>query len=349
MGKSEKKTNGVEELKKVFQKRNFYVTKDAGKVFLYALLLPLAVGLLFGYISIAIAKGTGINVEESTNVIKEMCEKFLWFSIPYMALTQIVFLIIYFGYNKFNRIEQKACNISFKKANVWTCLLSVLVGIISVFGFFVLIEGVFGNMFDSIGLLKSLNDSYQPPNNTVGFYFLNLLLLGIIPAIFEELLFRGIIFQGLRDRFKPLSSVLLTALLFALMHQSITQFIYPFILGVVLTIVMDKTNNLIYPIIIHFFNNFTTLTLGFLHDSGKINIGLIGMQWWWYLLGFVFAIVTVAIFFVIYKFYLIKKAKINVEKHGEAPLTNGISLGKFPLTMVIGIVVSLIMIVINAL
>lgn len=349
MEKTEKKTNDMEELKKVFQKRNFYVTKDAGKVFLYALLLPLAVGLLFGYISIAIAKGTGVNVAESTNVIKEMCEKFLWFSIPYMALTQIVFCAIYFCYNKFNRIEQRACNISFKKANVWTCLLCALVGIMSVFGFFVLIEGVFGNMFDAMGLLKSLNDAYQPPNNTVGFYFLNLLLLGIIPAICEELLFRGIIFQGLRERFKSLSSVLLTALLFALMHQSITQFIYPFILGVVLTIVMDKTNNLLYPIIIHFFNNFTTLTLSFLQETGKVNMALIGMKWWWYILGFVFAIITVAIFFVIYKFYLIKKAKNQVEKHGEAPLSSGISFGKFPLTLVIGIVVALIMIVINAL
>lgn len=341
------KTEKIDELRKVFQKRNFYTTRDAGKVFLYALLLPLAVGLIFGYISIAIAKGTGVNIEESTNVIKELCEKFLWFSIPYMALTQLVFCGIYFSYNKLNRIEQKSCNLSFKKANVWTCFLCILVGIIAVFGFVLLIDGVFGNMFNSMGILDS--DTYTPRNDTVGFYFLNLLLLGIIPPIFEELIFRGMIFQGLRERFKPLASVLLTALLFALMHQSITQFIYPFILGIVLTIVMDKTNNLLYPMLIHAFNNITTITISFLQEIGVIKFTLLGMAWWLYILAFVVAIATVAIFFVIYKFYLIKKPKVQVEKHGEDPLSAGINIGKFPLTLVIGILISIIMIVINAL
>ncbi len=337
----------IDELKKVFQKRNFYTTKDAGKIFLYALLLPLAVGLLFGYISIAVAKKSGINVEESTNVITELCNKFLWFSIVYMILTQVIFICIYFSYNKFNRIEQKACNLSFKKANIWTVLLCIFVGIMAFFGFMLLIEGVFGNMFRALGL--SGDSDFSPRNDTVGFYFLNLLLLGIIPPICEELLFRGMILQGLKERFKPFMSVLLTSLLFALMHQSITQFIYPLILGFVLTVVMDKTNNLLYPILIHAFNNITTVTVGFLQELGIIKLSFAGMAWWVYILAFVAAFAACAILFVIYKFYLVKRPKEQVEKHGEAPITSSINIGKMPLTLVIGIIVSIVMIVINAL
>ena len=343
------KTKKIDELKKVFQKRNFYVTKDSGKIFLYALLLPLAFGLLFGYISIAIAKGSGVKIEESTNVIIELCRNFLWFSIPYMALSEVVFFCLYFAYNKANRIEQKSCNISFKKANAWTCLLCILVGILSFFGFILLIEGVFGNMFSAMGLLRDASESYQPPNNTVGFYFLNFLLLGVFPAICEELLFRGIIFQGLKEKFKPFTSVLLTALLFALMHQSIIQFIYPLILGFVLTVVMDKTNNLLYCMLIHGFNNFTTLTFDFLIQKGVIKMSLIGMAWWWYILAFVFAFVICAILFVLYKFYLVKKARNTVELHGEAPLPSSLNVGKMPLNLFLGILISIVMIVINAL
>ncbi len=340
------KSQKVEELKKVFQKRNFYVTKDAGKIFLYALLLPLAFGLLFGYISIAIVKGTGVKIEESTNVIYAMCEKFVWFSIIYMLLSEVVFFCMYFAYNKFNRIEQKSCNLSFKKANVWTCLLCAFTGIVACLGFVLLIEGVFGNMFNALKLLPKPGESFAPPNDTVGYYFLNLFLLGVMPAICEELVFRGMIFQGLKERFKPFTSVLLTALLFALMHQNIIQFIYPLILGFVLTVVMDKTNNLIYPMIIHFFNNVTTITLDFLIKSEKI---FLGMAWWMYLLAFVIAFVTCAILFVIYKFYLVKKPKNVVEQQGDAPLSSNINVGKMPLTLVLGMVIAVIMIVINAL
>ena len=262
-----------------------------------------------------------------------------------MLLSVVVVLCMFFAYNKFNRIEQKSCNLSFKKANVWTCLLCAFSGIVACLGFVLLIEGVFGNMFDAIGLLPKPGESFEPPNDTVGYYFLNLLLLGIMPAICEELVFRGMIFQGLKERFKPFTSVILTALLFALMHQNIIQFIYPLILGFVLTVVMDKTNNLIYPMLIHFFNNFTTITLDFLIRNGAF----LGMAWWLYLLAFVVAFVTAAIFFVIYKFYLVKKPKQTIEKHGDAPLPSNINVGKMPLTLVLGIVIAVIMIVINAL
>lgn len=335
----------TENLKKVFERRNFYTTRDTGKIFLYALLLPLAVGLLFSYIAVAIARGVGVEFADGTNIINELFDNYLWFSIPYTLITQIVFICIYFSYNKFNRIKQSSCNISFKKANVWTCLVCIFVGIICFLGFVTLIEGVFGNLFEVIGVNSS---SIGLHNDTVGWYFLNLLLMGIIPPICEELLFRGMIFQGLKEKFSSLASVLLSALIFALMHESITQFIYPFILGIVLAVVMDKTNNLLYPMLIHAFNNITTITISFLMNIGVININFIGMPWWAYIVGVVLAVVTCVILFLIYRFYLIKRPKHEVEKVGEAPLSSNISIGRLPITLVLGILIAVVMIVINA-
>jgi len=335
----------LEDFKKISQKRNFYTTTDAGRVFLLGLLLPLVVGLIFAYISMTCAKAAGITFAEGSNYLTELFNNYLWFSIPFSLISQIVFFAIYFGYNKFSRISQKSCNLSFKKANWKTALLCMGLGVLSVVGFILLIEGALGNMFRAIGLKSN---GLALPNNTVGWLFVNLLLLGVVPPICEELLFRGVIFGGLKERFSNVTSILFTSLLFALIHQNIQQFVYPFVLGVVLTTIMHKTNNLLYPILLHMLNNITTLILDFLFATGVIKFSFAGMAWWWYLIAVVAAAAMCALFYLLYRFYLSKHEKIEVEKEGECHQIGGMNIGKFPIALVIGFVISIVMIVINA-
>lgn len=332
------------EFKKLLQRRNFYTLKDTGKLYLYALILPFAIGIVFSYISLAIVKGSGVQFPEGTNIINEMFESYLWFSIPFVLLTQVVFFCIYFGYNKVNRIKQTSCNFSFKKTNIWTALLSVFVGIVCVVGLMLLIEGSFGSMFKAIGLKQS---SMGLPLDTVGWLFVNILVAGILPGICEELLFRGMIFQGLKEKFSSGTSIVLSALLFALMHQNIQQFIYPFILGCVLAIVMERTNNLMYPILIHMFNNITTIIISFLQEVKIINLPFSNMAWWMHIVAVVVAIVTFAILYVIYKFYLRKQPKIEIEKEGEPAVASSVNIGAFPVTLVCGILIAVVITVIN--
>lgn len=332
------------EFKKVLQRRNFYTVKDIGKLYLYALILPFAVGIVFSYISLAIVKGSGVQFPEGTNIINEMFDKYLWFSIPFVLLTQVIFFCIYFGYNKVNRIKQSSCNLSFKKTNIWTALLSVFVGIFCVLGLMLLIEGSFGSMFRAIGLKQN---GIGLPLNSVGWLFINLLVAGILPGICEELLFRGMIFQGLKEKFSATTSIFLSALLFALMHQNIQQFIYPFILGCILAIVMQRTNNLIYPMLIHIFNNITTIVVSFLQEMKIINLPFESMAWWMHLVAVAVALVTFAILYVIYRFYLKKQSKIEVEKEGEPAVASSVNIGAFPVTLVCGILIAVVITVIN--
>ena len=51
---------------------------------------------------------------------------------------------------------------------------------------------------------------------------------------------------------------------------------------------------------------------------------------------------------LIYRFYLKKKEKIEVEQKGEVVQGATIRVGKIPLILMVGILVALIMIVINA-
>lgn len=335
----------TEEFKKALQKRNFYTTKDTGKIYLYALLLPFIFGIIFSYVCMFILIKTGVQFEEGANIIQTMFDQYLWFSIPFILLSQICFLLIFLLYNKFNRIQQKSCCISFKKANIVSVLLSIFVGIFCVLGFVLLIEGGFGNFFRAIGLKQ---DSAALPLNSIGWLFVNLLLLGVLPGIVEELVFRGMIFKGLKEKFSPIASILLSSLLFALMHQNIQQFIYPFILGCILAVVMSKTNNLLYPILIHIFNNFTTIILQYLFNNGTLSFSFINMPWWLILIGIIVAVATCALLYVLYRFYLVKQKKVEYEKMGQEIPSKYATVGKFPITLVVGILIAVVFTVINA-
>ena len=122
-------------LQEMLKKRNFYTIKDSGKIFLYSLLLPLVVGLIFCYISMSVAMNSGIKFEEGTNIIVELFTRYYWFSIPYMLLTQLVFVLIYIVYKKTNRISFSASKLIVKKTKPLTALFSVLTGIVCVLGF----------------------------------------------------------------------------------------------------------------------------------------------------------------------------------------------------------------------
>ena len=81
----------------------------------------------------------------------------------------------------------------------------------------------------------------------------------IIAPVVEELIFRGIILQGLRRNYSSFVSVFMSALLFALFHLNPWQFPATFILGLLLGWIMIKNNNILLAIIGHSINNIMVL------------------------------------------------------------------------------------------
>lgn len=77
----------------------------------------------------------------------------------------------------------------------------------------------------------------------------------LLPAIFEELLFRGVILRGLLQ-FGKVPAVILSGFLFALAHGSFEQFIYQFLTGMIFGVLVLETKNLVLGMAAHFANNF---------------------------------------------------------------------------------------------
>ncbi|TDH18358.1 CPBP family intramembrane metalloprotease [Segetibacter sp. 3557_3] len=84
----------------------------------------------------------------------------------------------------------------------------------------------------------------------------NLFMMALLPAIGEELFFRGALQNVLlRMSKKPWVAIFLSSLIFALLHGTFFKFLPIFALGVMLGTVYFVTRNLWYTVIIHFLNN----------------------------------------------------------------------------------------------
>lgn len=90
------------------------------------------------------------------------------------------------------------------------------------------------------------------------------LLIGFVfyaslPAIFEEIFFRGLIFDKLKLIYSTKNAIIISSILFYLIHLvygTFLSFLYIIPLGLFLGYLRDRYNNLIYPIVSHFFYNF---------------------------------------------------------------------------------------------
>ena len=90
---------------------------------------------------------------------------------------------------------------------------------------------------------------------TVDNFWLSILTVALLPAICEELLFRGVIFNAFNKKYGVLVASIISALIFGIYHMNWIQGINAFILGLSFAYIYYKSDSLFVPIIFHFINN----------------------------------------------------------------------------------------------
>lgn len=78
--------------------------------------------------------------------------------------------------------------------------------------------------------------------------------VAIVPALCEETMFRGVIYQGYR-RSNILIAILLSSFLFGIMHMNLNQFSYAFVLGILFCLFNEATGSFLPSVIMHLFIN----------------------------------------------------------------------------------------------
>ncbi len=106
--------------------------------------------------------------------------------------------------------------------------------------------------FESVGVPEPEMPDYLQP--TIPSLLLNLFVFAVLPALLEELVFRGYVLRALRP-YGDWFAVAVSALLFGLMHGNIAQIPFALIVGVALGWLYVMTDNIWIPVAVHFINN----------------------------------------------------------------------------------------------
>lgn len=111
-----------------------------------------------------------------------------------------------------------------------------------------------------VSLILNGSDSYMP--QSVLELAAAIFVVGVIPAVFEELLFRGIV-DGSMSEFNTQTAVIFSSVMFAVLHADIFGFMGYIFMGAVMTTIVRRTDSVYSAMLFHFANNTTALLLGY--------------------------------------------------------------------------------------
>lgn len=101
---------------------------------------------------------------------------------------------------------------------------------------------------------------------------LNIFMIAVLPALAEEVLFRGVLAKLFKDWTRNTHlAVIISAVVFAAIHLQFYGFLPRFLLGVVLGYLFFWSGSIWLPVAAHFANNFLSVIVEFLFRKGMIN------------------------------------------------------------------------------
>ena len=100
----------------------------------------------------------------------------------------------------------------------------------------------------------------------------NLLVIALIPAIGEELTFRGVMQQALTRKCNPHVAIWLSAFIFSFIHFQFYGFLPRMFLGLILGYLFYYSGSLWTSILMHFINNGTAVVVAYLDYKGLANV-----------------------------------------------------------------------------
>ncbi len=116
-----------------------------------------------------------------------------------------------------------------------------------------------------------------------------LIVIAVIPAIGEEIVFRGVLQKQIhRWLGNPHVAIWIAGFVFAAIHVQFFGFLPRAILGVLFGYLYLWSGRIIVPIIAHFFNNGFTVLMLYLHQTGAADFDVEStepMEWWSVLLS----------------------------------------------------------------
>ena len=242
-------------------------TSQGGKLLIFILLLifGLAFSIVLGTIVTII---NGSDLQDLKNLqITQIISGVVGFLMPAVVYAMLV--------------QEKPWNyLGFKKIPTWS-----LLGIVAMFTIIPFLSLVTDwnesiSFPESMSAIEEQMRSLQARSEEViklfigqGSLFSSLMIVALLAAVSEELLFRSVIQKGLIKLFKNAHvAIIVTALVFSAFHGDFFGFFPRFILGIMLGYMFWMSGSIFPSMLMHFVNNATIVTLYYLNTRGFIDI-----------------------------------------------------------------------------
>lgn len=115
-----------------------------------------------------------------------------------------------------------------------------------------------------LDFLNSVELFHTTPETPFAGYILLFFAVAVLPALFEEIVFRGAMLERLGRKYSYKTAVILSSALFGVLHVDI---IGALMMGLILSLIYLKTYSLFIPIIIHACNNGLIVMYIFIDDQ----------------------------------------------------------------------------------
>ena len=283
---------------KNFKPKNEYTMLDAFKCFFFLIIVTAGVSIILEIVIAIIASTSGKAFEEVANSETITILKYI--------LSPVVFIIYYFVYNAIRKVSNKDALSDGQRISLLPISISMVLAVICIF-LFTPFMNLIDYWFSKLGYVADNTiPLYEQMSSNAGYFFLGVFIFALLPAIAEELIFRGIIQKSLSTKLNGFATIMLTTFMFVLMHGSLQQTIYQMLVGIMLSFIVCVGGSIVYAIILHFLNNlfvllFSTFDIvGYLSANNTVYYNVFS-QIFPFLL-FLLGVVLVAILFWVLKY-----------------------------------------------
>ncbi len=260
--------------------KGIYKEKTEGqKLFFFVLII--FISSIVGFLSSAI-------ITTDTDILRsDLTNPDNIFLIKLMQLITSVFIFIvpplllsYFeGGNLFNNLDLRK---KIKRQNVLLIILimlfsQILVAVSMQWNLEIInsLKSFIPSVVESMKLMeenaKTITEAFLKMENTSDLLF-NLFLIAFIPAIGEEMVFRGVLQKKLHSILQSTHlAIFVSSFIFSAIHMQFFGFLPRFILGIILGYLFYYSKNLWMPIIAHFINNALAVLIMYSAFANKLN------------------------------------------------------------------------------
>ena len=220
------------------------ITKASGAVFTLAGVVPVILAISFMVVLSVLGLFTKENTEKT------------WYAYSSMLLNQLGFVLVILLYLSWTKIPfKKATNIEkcpWKYFIIAIVLQFGLLSLSSLNEMFLQWLQIFQYEDNSMKLVEKMLQNSP--------FFLLLVVLALLPALLEEIIFRGFLLKGLQV-FGTAGAVLICGGLFSLYHQNPAQTLYQFCCGAAFALLVVRAGSILPTMLAHFLNNAIVLLL----------------------------------------------------------------------------------------